>query len=128
MGDVENDKFWRAISEECEALSKMLIDKNQRYGNSVLNPIGIFASSDPTEQINVRIDDKLSRIKSSQGNDNEDAEMDLIGYLILKRAIKRAFPALSYSSGPTTISFPGGTGYTYTLNPNGAKNDNTHRE
>lgn len=43
----------------------------------------------PVEQLNVRIDDKLSRIRSAQGDDQEDAELDLIGYLVLKRVALR---------------------------------------
>jgi len=31
----------------------------------------------------------LSRLRSGQGDDTEDAELDLIGYLILKRIAKR---------------------------------------
>lgn len=39
--------------------------------------------------INIRMDDKLSRIARGDGSGNEDAELDLLGYLILKRAIKK---------------------------------------
>lgn len=35
------------------------------------------------QQIRVRIDDKLSRMKNLQDDDNEDVVDDLIGYLIL---------------------------------------------
>jgi hypothetical protein len=34
------------------------------------------------------MDDKLSRIKSAQGDDLEDAKLDLIGYLILEAIAK----------------------------------------
>jgi hypothetical protein len=49
----------------------------------------IFSSAGPVEQINVRIDDKLSRLRSAQDDDIEDAELDLLGYLILKRVATR---------------------------------------
>lgn len=39
----------------------MLLAKNAAYGNSALEPVRIFSKADPTEQIRVRIDDKLSR-------------------------------------------------------------------
>ena len=42
------------------------------------------------EQIDVRLDDKLSRIMSGQGDEDEDVEQDIIGYLILKRVAKIA--------------------------------------
>jgi hypothetical protein len=77
------------IAEECLAISEMLCEKNRKYGDSALNPVRVFSRCDALEQINVRIDDKLSRLRSAQGDDTEDAEMDLIGYLILKRIAKR---------------------------------------
>ena len=73
------------IASECSKIAEMLLDKNRKYGDSAINPKRIFSSSDAIEQINVRIDDKLSRIASGQLDDTEDAELDLIGYLILKR-------------------------------------------
>ena len=77
------------IAQECDALCAMLLEKNRKYGDSAINPQRIFSKADPIEQINVRIDDKLSRIKSAQDDDIEDTEMDLIGYLILKRVARR---------------------------------------
>ena len=77
------------IVEECNAIAEMLCEKNRKYGDSALNPVRVFSRCDALEQINVRIDDKLSRLQSAQGDDTEDAEMDLIGYLILKRIAKR---------------------------------------
>jgi hypothetical protein len=77
------------IREECDIIRYVLIEKNRKYGDSAINPMRIFSKADPVEQINVRIDDKISRIKSAQDDDTEDAELDLIGYLILKRVSKR---------------------------------------
>jgi hypothetical protein len=78
-----------AIVEQCDFIAELLLEKNRKYGDSALNPVRIFSSSDPVEQINVRIDDKLSRIASNQADDEEDAELDLIGYLVLKRVALR---------------------------------------
>jgi hypothetical protein len=39
------------------------------------------------EQTNVRIDDKLKRIKNNNLIIKEDTELDLIGYLILRRIL-----------------------------------------
>jgi hypothetical protein len=77
------------IREECNGVRELLLEKNRKYGDSAINPVRIFSKADPVEQINVRIDDKLSRIKSAQDDDTEDPELDLIGYLILKRVAKR---------------------------------------
>jgi hypothetical protein len=73
------------ILSECLEISEMLIKKNISYGNSALDPIRLFASSDSTEQLKVRIDDKLNRIKNSQGFAGDNDIDDLIGYLILLR-------------------------------------------
>ncbi len=73
------------IRQVCGSLADLLVNKNRKYGDSALKPKQIFSKADPIEQINVRIDDKLSRIESNQSDDEEDAEWDLLGYLVLKR-------------------------------------------
>lgn len=81
--------FLQDLEGILDALNQMLSEKNLKYGDSALNPSQIFSSCDPIELINVRLDDKLSRIRNAK-DDDEDPEWDLIGYLILKRiAIKR---------------------------------------
>ena len=77
------------IVDECDSIRDLLLDKNRKYGDSALNPKRVFSKSSTDEQINVRMDDKLSRIAAAQGDDLEDAELDLLGYLILKRVHKR---------------------------------------
>lgn len=79
----------QAIVDECERVADMLIEKNRKYGNSALSPVRIFSRADPLEQINVRLDDKLSRIRNRQDDEDEDPEEDLLGYLILKRVERR---------------------------------------
>lgn len=79
----------RRIVEECDALKEMLLDKNRKYGNSALVPIRIFSKASPVEQILVRLDDKLSRLRAAQGDDAEDVLGDLLGYLILLRVARR---------------------------------------
>ena len=68
-------------------LSEMLIAKNRKYGDAALNPKQIFSKSSAIELINVRIDDKLSRIANAQTDEDEDPEWDLLGYLVLKRIV-----------------------------------------
>jgi hypothetical protein len=75
------------IEEVCDEIKEMLIKKNEAYGNSASDPVRIFSKVDAIEQINVRIDDKLSRIARGHEYGDEDTELDLIGYLILKRVI-----------------------------------------
>ena len=78
------------IEQECEALKDFLLAKNKAYGNSAAEPVRIFSKADPLEQINIRIDDKLSRIAKGNEYQGDDTELDLIGYLVLKRVIKKA--------------------------------------
>ena len=79
------------ISSICDDIKELLLYKNIKYGNSALNPVRIFSKSDEVEQILVRIDDKLNRIKQGSGliDEDEDVLIDLIGYLVLlKIALK----------------------------------------
>ena len=72
------------IANVCDDVKTLLLQKNEKYGDSALHPIRILSKSSATEQILVRIDDKLNRIK--QGNlleDDEDVVTDLIGYFVL---------------------------------------------
>lgn len=79
----------KAIAAVCDQVRDILLDKNRKYGNSALEPKRVFSKSPTIEQLNVRIDDKLSRIESAQDDDTEDPELDLIGYLILKRVYRQ---------------------------------------
>jgi len=69
----------------CDDIKELLLYKNQQYGDSALNPSRIFSKSNAVEQLLVRIDDKLNRIKKGAGlvSTDEDVIQDLIGYLVL---------------------------------------------
>ena len=79
------------IAKECDMIKDLLLEKNASYGDSALKPKRIFSSSGSTEQILVRIDDKLSRIATTKalGGPDEDTLNDLIGYLILLKVAAR---------------------------------------
>jgi len=88
MNDINNVN--KIIEKECDKLKNLLIQKNTDYGNSAINPLRIFSSASSLEQIKVRMDDKLSRIKNLQEKENkvksetiEDTMFDLAGYIIL---------------------------------------------
>lgn len=100
------DKVARAFAEElvkvepkgpaedhiravCAELADFLVDKNKKYGNSALEPMRVFSKAAADEQILVRLDDKLSRIKSRQNNEDEDPIKDLVGYLVLYLVSRR---------------------------------------
>ena len=74
------------IAKICDDVKELLLYKNLKYGNSALDPIRVFSRSDTTEQLLVRIDDKLNRIKHGENilYDDEDVIQDLFGYLILE--------------------------------------------
>lgn len=78
MNDFENQ-----VIKTLKEIEVMLIEKNMKYGNSALEPKRIFSNAEPTEQIKVRIDDKLSRIANQKSDEDEDVINDLIGYLVL---------------------------------------------
>jgi hypothetical protein len=77
-------RFNEEVNKILEDIQEMLISKNAKYGNSALEPIGVFSKLSPKEGLLIRIDDKLKRIKNgSLDKDDEDVVNDLIGYLVL---------------------------------------------
>ena len=68
-----------------DEIKELLLEKNKRYGDSALNPVRIFSKANPLESLLVRMDDKLSRIRTMDPEDSEDAYLDLLGYLVLHR-------------------------------------------
>jgi len=85
------------ITEVCDEIRDMLIKKNRSYGDSALKPVRIFSKADAEAGLMVRIDDKLSRIQSGNGDFGEDTLLDLLGYFILLR-IARKRKALAFGS------------------------------
>ena len=77
------------IAQECDTLKELLLEKNRKYGDSAINPSRIFSKADAVEQIKVRLDDKLNRIKNQQNDEDEDVVQDMLGYLILLRIAKK---------------------------------------
>ena len=73
------------IAIVCDQIKEMLLEKNKRYGDSALNPVRIFSKANLIESLLVRMDDKLSRIRTMDPDDAEDAYSDLLGYLVLHR-------------------------------------------
>lgn len=79
-----------------ESLAEMLILKNEKYGNSALEPVRVFSKASPQEQILVRLDDKLSRLRTQHISEDEDVLDDLIGYLILLKIANNQIPTQVY--------------------------------
>jgi hypothetical protein len=76
--------FSHLVSTYLLEIRELLISKNIKYGNSALEPLGVFSQLSAKEGLLIRIDDKLKRIKNgSLEKDDEDVINDLIGYLVL---------------------------------------------
>jgi hypothetical protein len=81
---MDKNFFAVQVTVALEEIRDLLIAKNKKYGNSALEPLGVFSQLSAKEGLLVRIDDKLKRIKNgSLERDDEDVVNDLIGYLIL---------------------------------------------
>lgn len=65
-----------------ESLKATLLEKNAAYGNSALEPVRVFSKASATEQILVRLDDKISRLVRGH-HAGEDVFLDLAGYCVL---------------------------------------------
>jgi hypothetical protein len=81
---MEHNFFAVQVGVVLDEIRDLLIAKNRKYGNSALEPLGVFSQLCAKEGLLVRIDDKLKRIKNgSLERDDEDVINDLIGYLVL---------------------------------------------
>jgi len=68
----------------CDNTKNLLIKKNKAYGDSALNPLGVFGNGDAVTSLGARMDDKLMRLKSlGMGKDSVDTLYDLHGYITL---------------------------------------------
>lgn len=85
---MEINETQKKIQDNYEAMKELQLDKNLKYGNAGLEPIGIFAQSkyfDGNEAkigLLFRLDDKLNRIKNAPELRVNDI-CDLMGYLNL---------------------------------------------
>lgn len=77
-----SDETTEKIMLVCENLSYFLEKKNEKYGNSALEPMNVFSKSESEDLLYARIDDKLSIIKNSEELRKNDV-VDLLGYLVL---------------------------------------------
>lgn len=72
------------IAEITEAMKDLLLYKNQKYGDSAINPKSIFYKGDATNSILIRLDDKLGRVKANtEDKPRVNDVCDIIGYCVL---------------------------------------------
>jgi hypothetical protein len=74
----------RKIREITEAMKDLLLYKNQKYGDSAINPEKIFYKGDSTSSILIRLNDKIGRVKANPDDKPRVNDVcDIIGYCTL---------------------------------------------
>ena len=74
----------KKIHEIMGAMKDLLLYKNQKYGDSAINPKKIFYKGDSTNSILIRLDDKLGRVMSNTEEKPRINDVcDIIGYCTL---------------------------------------------
>lgn len=74
----------RKIREITDAVKDLLLYKNQKYGDSAINPKKVFYKGDSTNSILIRLDDKLGRVMSNtEEKPRVNDVCDIIGYCTL---------------------------------------------
>lgn len=76
--DTTSDK----IKATFDSMRDLVLEKNKRYGDSALSPLGCFSKLDGEQGIRIRLDDKLKRISNSEELRKNDVS-DVMGYLAL---------------------------------------------
>ena len=72
------------ICEIMGAMKDLLLYKNQKYGDSAINPKKIFYKGDSTNSILIRLDDKIGRVMSNtEDKPRVNDVCDIIGYCTL---------------------------------------------
>ena len=72
------------IHEILGAIKDLLLYKNQKYGDSAINPKKIFYKGDSTNSILIRLDDKLGRVMANTEEKPRINDVaDIIGYCTL---------------------------------------------
>jgi hypothetical protein len=108
------------INKKCNDIRDLLLGKNEKYGDSALDPLNIFSGCNASTGIRVRLDDKLKRIANSGlTEDTEDTLIDIAGYIILLiiakdnernniQERKTQQGATSHTARNCTLSYPTG--------------------
>lgn len=72
------------IKDIMDAITDLLLYKNQKYGDSAINPKKIFFKGDSTNSILIRLDDKLGRVMANPDEKPRTNDVaDIIGYCTL---------------------------------------------
>ena len=72
------------IVDVLDGMEDLLLYKNEKYGDSALNPNNVFYKGDSTNSILIRLDDKIGRVKSNPDEKPRVNDIsDIIGYCTL---------------------------------------------
>ena len=80
---MNHELFRKDLDSVLDDIRSMLIEKNESYGDSALSPIRIFSKADTMEQLKVRIDDKINRLKNGSSLVGDNDIKDLAGYFVI---------------------------------------------
>jgi hypothetical protein len=70
------------IDQVFGSMSRLVQEKNRRYGDSAIKPLRVFSKLSEDEGIKVRLDDKLNRVINAKEIRKNDIA-DIMGYLCL---------------------------------------------
>lgn len=87
--ELPKNPFHKKVRQVLQEIEDLLVEKNESYGNSALEPLSVFSKLSASERLDVRIDDKLNRLYSGKDYGQEDTVTDLLGYLVLKKVEER---------------------------------------
>lgn len=73
-----------SIIDVLDGMKDLLLYKNEKYGDSALNPLGVFHKGDALDSILIRLDDKIGRVKNNPDvRPRVNDVADIIGYCTL---------------------------------------------
>lgn len=84
MQHIEDTETQRKITDILNGMNCLLLYKNQKYGDSAINPKKVFYKGDSTSSILIRLDDKIGRVMSNPDDKPRVNDVaDIIGYCTL---------------------------------------------
>lgn len=83
-----SEELMSALRRSTDNMIKWLGQKNSSYGNSVADPKGYMCDLAALPRVDVRIDDKISRMVNGHSVKTDNDGRDLLGYLMIKAALE----------------------------------------
>lgn len=79
---MTEDNFEQNVRRILGEVGDLLVERNREYGNSALDPIGVFSKASREDQLATQLDHKLSRVARG-GDPSNDTLRDIAGYVTL---------------------------------------------